>query len=350
MIELLSYITKNKGNIAKEAVNWMKQQYPDRTSHPEKCLRDIKYLFEAYISDLNDNTTAITTYVGNRFWENGKRQVVSYEAEIAVHNYIVKSIKPYVPQDQYKKLVILKDLFLSILVNGPEHRSFEISSIDNEKYLEVIKTFQKCQRNWDYTKTIDNETINFLLDAGYNVPTKQNLNSFKIIAIKDRTEIKKWASIARSGEDTFSNLGNTVQTDVLSGLCQNPQTDSTLLFLFFVNDAERTSSLRQERQKDLPVTKHIWRRNVNIEIGLSAGAIGIAATMKGLRTGFCGCIWNDAIPADRLAEWGVEKEDLSLMLGIGYPLHPEKFRTLRNDVQVMPSVSYTKPPYKKIII
>ena len=52
-----------------------------------------------------------------------------------------------------------------------------------KEYLQTIENFQHCQRNWDLTKSISDETIDFLLEAGYNVPTKQNLNSFTILAI-----------------------------------------------------------------------------------------------------------------------------------------------------------------------
>ena len=54
---------------------------------------------------------------------------------------------------------------------------------DESKYLEIIEKFQHCQRNWDLEKTVDDETIDYLLEVGYNVPTKQNLNSFKIVCI-----------------------------------------------------------------------------------------------------------------------------------------------------------------------
>ena len=120
---------------------------------------------------------------------------------------------------------------------------------DESKYLEVIEKFQHCQRNWDLEKTVDDETIDYLLEVGYNVPTKQNLNSFKIVCIKDRDEVLKWASIARNSDDTITNVGENTKQFMDKGGLQNPQTNANLLFLFFVNDKERTSTARRERER-----------------------------------------------------------------------------------------------------
>jgi nitroreductase len=97
---------------------------------------------------------------------------------------------------------------------------------DESKYLEVIEKFQHCQRNWDLEKTVDDETIDYLLEVGYNVPTKQNLNSFKIVCIKDRDEVLKWASIARNSDDTITNVGENTKQFMDKGGLQNPQTNA----------------------------------------------------------------------------------------------------------------------------
>jgi len=221
--------------------------------------------------------------------------------------------------------------------------------IDDNKYLSVINTFQRCQRNWDHSKVIDDATIDFLLEAGYNVPTKQNLNSFKIVAIKDRNEILKWASIARNEPETIDNVGEGTKKLMKEGKLQNPQTDANLLLLFFVNQKERTGKLRQERERGTPATDKQWHKDKNFEMGLAASAIGIAATMKGLKTGFCGCIWTEAIKDEWVEPWGVDKYDLTVMMGIGHPLHPQEYHNLSNCTTFNKG-TYTKAPYEKIIV
>ena len=96
--------------------------------------------------------------------------------------------------------------------------------MNNTEYLDIIETFQHCQRNWDHSKTIDDETIDFLMEVGYNVPTKQNLYSYKIVCIKDRDEVRKWASIARNSDETVHWTGETIQQEIKDGVLQNPST------------------------------------------------------------------------------------------------------------------------------
>ena len=43
---------------------------------------------------------------------------------------------------------------------------------DEEK--EIIRELQKCQRNWDYSKTIHQEIIDYLLWTAQNTPSKQH--------------------------------------------------------------------------------------------------------------------------------------------------------------------------------
>ena len=214
-----------------------------------------------------------------------------------------------------------------------------------KEYLETIENFQHCQRNWDLTKSISDETIDFLLEAGYNVPTKQNLNSFTIVCVKSRDKIKEWSTVARNDDDTIHWTG--VEQEVKNGVLQNPQTDANLLFLFFINDHERYSQLRKEREKGTDPNSKTWYRDKMLEVGLSASAIGIAANQLGMRTGFCGCIWKDIIPNEWTKDWNVQPEDLAVMLGVGYPLLDDHkvFNNGKSQKE-----SYSKAPYKKIIV
>jgi len=219
--------------------------------------------------------------------------------------------------------------------------------IDNESFLNLIYTFQRCQRNWNLEKTIDDHTIDYLLEVGYNVPTKQNLNTFKIVCIKNRKEILKWANIAKNPSSMAHHIEPLTQSTLVQGQLQNPQVNANLLFLFFVNENERTSDLRKNRERGNPPDPIIWKRKCNLEIGLSASVISIAAILKGYRTGFCGCIDIDSIPSSWVASWGVRTTDLAVMLGVGLPLHDD--HTLLNDPTYKKG-SFQKAPWEKIVI
>ena len=45
--------------------------------------------------------------------------------------------------------------------------------MDLKKEKDIIKELQKCQRNWDYSKTIPEEHIEHFLWIAKNAPSKQ---------------------------------------------------------------------------------------------------------------------------------------------------------------------------------
>jgi hypothetical protein len=213
--------------------------------------------------------------------------------------------------------------------------------------LNYVKTFQHCQRNWDLTKLVTDETVNWLMEVGYSTPTKQNLNTFDIVCIKDRSVIQQFAKCARNPDYNYELLPDSIKKDLENGRLQNPQTDANLLFLFFTRPQERTSDIRQQREGGLPEELQKWRSNTNFEMGIAASAIGIAATSIGMRTGFCRCIFHDILPQDILDKYNLNKYNLEVMLGVGYPLY--KNHASHNDGKKIHN-SYKKIIDRKIII
>jgi len=210
-------------------------------------------------------------------------------------------------------------------------------------FLSTVKEFQKCQRNFDLEKTIDDETIEWLISVGYNTPTKQNLDTFDIVCIKDRSLINKFSQAAASPID---ELSPELINELNQGRIQNPQTNSNLLFLFFINPDSVENPLRKRREGGYTKKAEYLEKTTNLEIGLSASAIGIAAHSIGLKTGFCRCIDHSQLPKD-LLKYNIEPNNLVIMLGIGYPLFDN--HTIHTDGKFY-STSYKKIPKKYHII
>ena len=69
-----------------------------------------------------------------------------------------------------------------------------IVNIEQEK--EYIKKIQKCQRNWDYSKTMPKEHVDYLLWVAQNAPSKQHEAYYDIHYSTDRKvieELYKWS-------------------------------------------------------------------------------------------------------------------------------------------------------------
>jgi hypothetical protein len=117
--------------------------------------------------------------------------------------------------------------------------------------------------------------------------------------------------------------------------------------LFFLKKETRVSEDRSKREGGNPVTDHYWTRCTNLEIGLAASAIGIAATSIGMSTGFCRCLDHDALPGDILEMYDIDKDNLEVMLGVGYPLYDEHI--LHTDGKFKSS-SFKKNIPRKLVI
>jgi nitroreductase len=214
-------------------------------------------------------------------------------------------------------------------------------------FLNIVNSFQHCQRNWDLSKKVDTETIDWLMTVGYSTPTKQNLDKFEIVCISDRATIKEFSKAATNPPYLVDALSDTLRKQMANGRVQNPQIDANLLFLFFLKPEERTSNLRIEREGGSSDDNVYWRVCTNLEIGLAASAIGIAANSIGMKSGFSRCIDHDAIPADTLATYNINPYHLEVMLGIGYPLYND--HTLHTD-GIYQSESFNKVIPRKLII
>ena len=214
-------------------------------------------------------------------------------------------------------------------------------------FLTAVNNSQRCQRNWDLSKEVDDETIAWLMEIGYSTATKQNLDTFEVVCIKDRSVIQEFTKAATNPDYNRDLLGTGLKEQMKVGRNQNPQTDSNLLFLFFHKPEVRTSDIRQYREGCDPEDKIKFKRNTAFEMGMSASAIAIGANSVGMKSGFCRCVWNDILPKDILDQHNLDRYDLEIMLGVGYPLYDT--HTLHTD-NIHTSESLVKYTPRKLII
>jgi nitroreductase len=173
-------------------------------------------------------------------------------------------------------------------------------------WLDLVEGTQHCQRNWNLDKSLDQETIDWLFDVGYTMPTKQNLSSFQIVAFTDRTMIEcLTASAINKGWRSYH--------------VKNPQMFAPVVFTFF----EKTDDEEESRSQE----KRIGNNTTMIEIGLAAGAMALAANSVGLKTGFCKCFYplesgieKKNLIRKALKRYKIKATNIALGLGVGYPI------------------------------
>jgi hypothetical protein len=206
--------------------------------------------------------------------------------------------------------------------------------------LQNTLNFQHCQRNFDLTKTLDNDIAQHLHQIALSTPSKQNYVNFDCIAITNRQLIRQIAEVCI--HEDRDNLLPNLKEKFKNGRLQNPQVDAHMILLYFpIYEHENIDHSSRTGYKKVAN----WKELTNMEIGISTGAVGLAANMLGLRTGFCKCFIEDDLP--EFTQYGIDKEDLEVILGIGYPLH--KDHTVHTDDRFNSS-SYKKQEQKKIFI
>lgn len=188
-----------------------------------------------------------------------------------------------------------------------------------DKFLSRIEVMQRCQRNFDFSKSVSREVVEYLYKIGHTTPTKQNLNSFQLVAFTKRDQILEIAKTATSVYDLWDPEYDDKEDIKAGRRIQNPQVNATVLFMYFLRPESKTSKLRQEREGITGDSMKYWRSTTNFEMGLSASAISMAAISMGMKTGFCRCFNRDML-AKIVEPYGLHSDDFSTALGIGYPI------------------------------
>jgi nitroreductase len=192
-----------------------------------------------------------------------------------------------------------------------------MSNIEKEK--EYIKKIQQCQRNWDYSKEIPQEHIDYLLWVAQNAPSKQHEAYYDIYYAKDRKVIKElynytWGC-THSGR--FNNKPPATW--------RNPQMNANLYILFVIKDPPTSQNSMNDGS---PAPKNFgprWENGI-CSVGIALGLVMRAAAELGYATG---CNKSNSMGPDCDFYWerklGIfddvinEKKKMLYGVGIGYP-------------------------------
>jgi nitroreductase len=210
------------------------------------------------------------------------------------------------------------------------------------KYLEssVIRA-QKCQRNWDLSKTIPQEDIDLIINAATNCPSKQNMNLYKLHVITDRDKIEEIYELT----ETFS--GHRKNPQVLAHLLlafeeadptEPRSSDAKRLYWNGQSKGDRPTDIsdeeRQEGLKSFEGDKMSVRNDRNQAIGVAAGFSNMVATVLGYNTGCCKCLHQDGAKTILGNE-----QRIALMMGIGIKDETKPRREDHDQGQIVESFS-----------
>lgn len=222
--------------------------------------------------------------------------------------------------------------------------------IPNDYLEETIKKSQRCQRNWDLSRSIPAEDIETMKVAVTDCASKQNRVFYKckfitnrdiIEQIYDCTEGAGYPSKNKNDWRTLDALGfkNTQEAisngyykytrrgiDIFSKrlIDKNPQVLANLL-VAFIRDRDPSEGARTNEEymqgRHIGGSEHILtQRDESVALGVGSGYLTLVANMLGYSTGFCQCFDPSAVNVKpNISNILGETEDALLLVGIGYP-------------------------------
>ena len=193
-----------------------------------------------------------------------------------------------------------------------EENKKKMYDFDNER--EVILAAQKCQRNWDYSQTIDPIVRDHLLWVALNAPSKQHEAYYDVYWTDDRKVIE---------ECSHYTWGNT-NSRVPPSTWKNSQQNASLYILFVGKEPETQLNCNADGTLK-PNTHHERWLNAYMSIGIAMGLVMQSANKIGLSTG-CNKSHNDINGNDYwpkrlgiLEDIKQKKKIITYGIGVGFP-------------------------------
>ena len=196
---------------------------------------------------------------------------------------------------------------------------------------DIIEQSQRCQRNWDLTKSIKDEDMELFKTAVSQCPSKQQRIWYNVVFVTNRKIIEDIYSKTDKFDYPYEDWKELQK--ITPGIGKtNSQTLANLLVIFNSDYDLRPLNTLDEFDKEWNLPFFVGEA-----IGIASGYLNLTAHLLGYKTGYCAGFDKEAV--DRIL--GTKKS--KLILGIGYP---DKTRD-RKEHHLDPS--YIFPSYDKEI-
>lgn len=181
---MIETLYANKSRIVSELIEHQMVHYPDRTQEYSKCLRDLNFIYESYIFDLQTHGDWYIKKIGSYFWKGNKRQIVEYSVEVAIHKLLADKLIEILP-DHKNHISHLQSCLEDIIVNGnnePDINPFPaiVSS--------TLQTMAHGRQNWKpLAGHVKPDDVQKILSAANGVtPALSNEYNYRVSVVPER--------------------------------------------------------------------------------------------------------------------------------------------------------------------
>lgn len=211
--------------------------------------------------------------------------------------------------------------------------------MDRELIYNSVLSQQRCQRNWDLSKTIPQEDIELMVHAATKAPSKQNICDFQLAVVTDRNLIQQIYD--NSHEENNERTNPQVLANVLFCFIKTPDNVTELKHSPWHTHSR--ISKNDISGKTLQIFEVIQKLNINI----AAGNLSLVANMLGYKTGFCRATnyftENNIFTKNEIKKYF----GLEVIVGVGYP-NDNLQRTQHHLDSSINIESYDKTPGIKV--
>ena len=201
---------------------------------------------------------------------------------------------------------------------------------DRSKNMDIIRNMQKCQRNWDYSKKIWDEIVEYLLWIAENSPSKQWEAYYDVYWSADRKVIQ---------EISRYTWGCTHSRNPPS-TWRNAQSNANMYMLFVAKEPETQENYNPDGTLKSNTKNSRWE-NAYVSIGIAMGLVMHAAHKLDMVTG-CnkshGDINGDMFWEKKLGildDVKAGKKKIAYGIGIGYPQEDkERWQTDETELAI----------------
>jgi nitroreductase len=190
----------------------------------------------------------------------------------------------------------------------------KFSNYERSDTMDIIRNMQKCQRNWDYSREVSKEVIDYLLWIAKNSPSKQYEAYYDVYWSADRDIIQKMSRYTWG----CTHSRNPPST------WRNSQANANMYMLFVAKEPETQENCHADGTPKENSDINRWE-NAYVSVGIAMGLVMHAAQRMNLVTG-CNKSHRD-LNGDMFWErkLGIEEDVLAgrkkiaYGIGIGYP-------------------------------
>jgi len=286
----LKKISQNKNNLAESTTSWVQENFPRRTSDFAKCTRDISYILDGIGLCLRDASVKPIEQLSRMFFHKGTLQLRSLHVEFQAYDYLLNKIKTTLADSEPEAynfcISVIETLKYNLKTgnvddndNVPRNTKDYETRIKHVLYgwdeeMNIMRGMQQCQRNWDYTKTIPQEVVDYLLWIAQNAPSKQHEAYYDVHWSTDRETIEylyqfSWGSTHRKNPPA---------------MWRNSQMNANLYMIFVCKVPDTMYNCNNDGTLQNPWGESRWE-NAIISAGMAMALVMRAAHKMGLKTG-----------------------------------------------------------------